>query len=179
MKFSDKLKKLRKENNLTQDELADKLFVTRTAVSKWETDNGYPSMESFKLLAKLFHTTIDELISDEDIENKKHLEDKIARNFYWGVLASFLVALGFAIATWVTDIPYFIIGSFVGVLAYWVFAYFATPRYKRLEAKKDGTFTKHLIIRLVILALLIVIIITTAIQTFQYYILLSISHSQN
>ena len=131
-----------------------------------ETDNGYPSMESFKLLAKLFHTTIDELISDEDIENKKHLEDKIARNFFWGVLASFLVALGFAIATWVTDIPYFIIGSFVGVLAYWVFAYFATPRYKRLEAKKDGTFTKHLIIRLVILALLIVIIITTAIQTF-------------
>ena len=81
MKFSDKLKKLRKENNLTQDELADKLFVTRTAVSKWETDNGYPSIESLKLLSKLFHTTIDELISDEDIKNKKHLEDKIAKNF--------------------------------------------------------------------------------------------------
>lgn len=166
MKFSDKLKKLRKENNLTQDELADKLFVTRTAVSKWETDNGYPSIESLKLLSNLFHTTIDELISDEDIENKKHLEDKIAKNFYWGVLASFLIALGFAIATWITDIPYFIIGSFIGVLAYWVFAYFTVPRYKRTKARKNGSFTKFLIIRLVILAFLIVIIILTAIQTF-------------
>lgn len=166
MKFSEKLKKLRKENNLTQDELADKLFVTRTAVSKWETDNGYPSIESLKLLSNLFHTTIDELISDEDIENKKHLEDKIAQNFYWGVLASFLVALGFAIATWITDIPYFIIGSFVGVIAYWVFAYFTVPRYKRVEARKNGDFTKFLIIRLIILAFLIVIIVLTAIQTF-------------
>ena len=166
MKFSDKLKKLRKENNLTQDELADKLFVTRTAVSKWETDNGYPSIESLKILSNLFHTTIDELISDEDIENKKLLEDKIAKNFYWGVLISFLIALGFAIATWITDIPYFIIGSFIGVLSYWVFAYFSVPKHKRVESHKNGSFTKFLFIRLAILVFLIVIIVLTAVQTF-------------
>ena len=50
MMFSEKLKKLRQEQNLTQDDLADKIFVTRTAISKWETDNGYPSIENLKLL---------------------------------------------------------------------------------------------------------------------------------
>ena len=51
MDFCDKLKKLRKDNNLTQEEFAEKIFVTRTAVSKWETGNGYPSLESLKLIA--------------------------------------------------------------------------------------------------------------------------------
>ncbi len=76
MKFSEKLKKLRQEKNLTQDDLAEKIFVTRTAISKWETDNGYPSIESLKLLAKLFSTTIDDLISEEDIKIKEDLELK-------------------------------------------------------------------------------------------------------
>ncbi len=76
MKFSEKLKKLRQEKNLTQDDLAEKIFVTRTAVSKWETDNGYPSIESLKLLAEMFNTTIDELISEEDIKIKEDLELK-------------------------------------------------------------------------------------------------------
>lgn len=166
MKFSEKLKKLRKDNNITQEELADKLFVTRTAISKWETDSGYPSIESLKMLANFFQTTIDELISDEDIENKKHLEEKIAKKFYWGVLASFLVTLIFAVVTYVTNIPYFIIGSFIGVIAYWVFAYLSTPKYKRKFPRKDGNFAKFLIVRLAILVFLLVIIILTAIQTF-------------
>ena len=76
MKFSEKLKKLRQEHNLTQDDLAEKIYVTRTAISKWETDNGYPSIESLKMLAKLFNVTIDQLISDEDIKNKEDLELK-------------------------------------------------------------------------------------------------------
>ncbi len=76
MKFSEKLKQLRNSNNFTQDDLAEKIFVTRTAVSKWETDNGYPSIESLKLLAEMFNTTIDELISEEDIKIKEDLELK-------------------------------------------------------------------------------------------------------
>ena len=83
MKFSEKLQKLRHEQNLTQDDLAEKIFVTRTAISKWETDNGYPSIESLKLLAKLFNTTIDELINEEDIKVKEDLELKNSKvNYY-------------------------------------------------------------------------------------------------
>ena len=82
MEFNEKLQKLRKEQNLTQEELAEKLFVSRTAISKWESGRGYPSIDSLKLIAKYFHITIDELIGNEEIitlaeqdikeNNKKH-----------------------------------------------------------------------------------------------------------
>ncbi len=82
MEFNEKLQKLRKEQNLTQEELAEKLFVSRTAISKWESGRGYPSIDSLKVIAKYFHITIDELIGNEEIislaeqdikeHNKKH-----------------------------------------------------------------------------------------------------------
>lgn len=67
MEFNEKLQKLRKAENLTQEELAEKLFVSRTAVSKWESGRGYPSIDSLKALAKYFHVTIDELICGEEM----------------------------------------------------------------------------------------------------------------
>lgn len=66
--FSDKLKELRTSNNMTQEELASKLYVTRNAVSKWETGKGYPSIDSLKDISKLFNISIDELINDKDIK---------------------------------------------------------------------------------------------------------------
>ena len=50
MTFGEKLKKLRNDNGLTQEQLADKIFVTRTAISKWETDKGFPSIDSLKAI---------------------------------------------------------------------------------------------------------------------------------
>ena len=67
MTFGEKLKKLRNDNGLTQDELAEKLYVTRTAISKWETDKGYPNIESLKAIATFFSITVDELLSSEEI----------------------------------------------------------------------------------------------------------------
>ena len=93
MKFSEKLKKLRQEQNLTQDDLADKIFVTRTAISKWETDNGYPSIESLKLLSRLFSVTVDELISDEDIKIKEDLEFKRSKTNHIIALVGLALAL--------------------------------------------------------------------------------------
>ena len=80
MKLSEKIQKLRKEHNLTQEQFAEKLFVSRTAVSKWETGRGMPSMESLQMIAKLFHITLDELLSTEEIiviaesENKENIK---------------------------------------------------------------------------------------------------------
>ena len=65
MDLSEKLQKLRKENNLTQEELAQKLFVSRTAISKWETGRGMPSMESLQLISKYFDISLDLLLSNE------------------------------------------------------------------------------------------------------------------
>ena len=67
MEFNEKLQQLRKKKGLTQEELAQKLYVSRTAISKWESGKGYPSIDSLKEIAKFFAVTIDELLSTEEV----------------------------------------------------------------------------------------------------------------
>ena len=67
MNFNEKLQELRKQKNITQEELAEALFVSRTAVSKWESGRGYPNIESLKAISKFFSVTIDELLSGEEV----------------------------------------------------------------------------------------------------------------
>ena len=68
--LSEKLKRFRANNNLTQEEFAAKLFVTRNAVSKWENDNCYPNIDTLKDIAKFFNVTIDELLGDDDLSQQ-------------------------------------------------------------------------------------------------------------
>ena len=67
MEFNEKLQELRKNQGLTQEELARAIFVSRTAVSKWESGRGYPNIDSLKALADYFSVTVDELISPDEI----------------------------------------------------------------------------------------------------------------
>ena len=66
MEFHEKLQTLRKQKGLTQEELAAHLFVSRAAVSKWESGRGYPNIDSMKAIAKFYAVTIDELLSGEE-----------------------------------------------------------------------------------------------------------------
>ena len=76
MEFHEKLQELRKARGLTQEELADALFVSRTAVSKWESGRGYPSIDSLKELSRFFSVTIDQLICPEEILSAAEHEKK-------------------------------------------------------------------------------------------------------
>lgn len=67
MEFHEKLQELRKQKNITQEELAASLFVSRTAVSKWESGRGYPNIESLKTLSKFYSVSIDELLSGDEL----------------------------------------------------------------------------------------------------------------
>ena len=67
MELSVKLQELRKKKGLTQEELAEAIFVSRTAVSKWESGRGYPSIDSLKSIAKFFSVSIDELLSGDEL----------------------------------------------------------------------------------------------------------------
>ena len=67
MEFNEKLQELRKNRGLTQEELAEALYVSRTAVSKWESGRGYPSIDSLKQIASFFSVTIDDLLSGEKL----------------------------------------------------------------------------------------------------------------
>ena len=67
MEFNQKLKELRQQKGLTQEELANALFVSRTAISKWEAGRGYPNIDSLKRIAQLFSVTVDELLSSDEL----------------------------------------------------------------------------------------------------------------
>lgn len=67
MEFHEKLQELRKSRGLTQEELAERLFVSRAAVSKWESGRGYPGLDSIKAIAQFFSVTVDFLLSSEAI----------------------------------------------------------------------------------------------------------------
>lgn len=79
MEFHEKLLELRKSRGMTQEELAEALFVSRTAVSKWESGRGYPSIDSLKEISRFFAVSIDDLLSGDQLvliaekENKSNL----------------------------------------------------------------------------------------------------------
>lgn len=87
MEFCEKLRELRKIRGLTQEELAEILYVSRTAVSKWESGRGYPSIDSLKEISNYFSVTIDDLLSAEKLisiaekENQTNI-DNICRMLF-------------------------------------------------------------------------------------------------
>lgn len=87
MEFNEKLQELRKNKKLTQEELAEDLYVSRTAISKWESGRGYPNIDSLKEIAKYFSVTIDELLSGDEVlsiaeednkQKEKHLKSLVS-----------------------------------------------------------------------------------------------------
>ncbi len=71
MNFASKLKNLRKKTGFSQEKLADKLGVSRQAVTKWETENGIPDIENIIAISKLFDVSIDDLLLDEEVKKEK------------------------------------------------------------------------------------------------------------
>ena len=90
MEFNEKLQELRKARSLTQDELAEALFVSRTAISKWESGRGYPSLDSLKEISKFFSVSIDDLICSEEIISVAEEEKKECIDKYVSLICSIL-----------------------------------------------------------------------------------------
>jgi len=103
MKFNEKLKLLRKENKLTQEELADKLNISRQAITKWESALGMPDIENLNYISKLFNISIDELIKDDlevfintnnkyieevEIDHTKHFDININKSYEIGIISN-------------------------------------------------------------------------------------------
>lgn len=90
MEFSEKLQELRKQKNLTQEELAEALYVSRTAISKWESGRGYPNIDSLKAISKFFSVSLDELLSSDELltiaEEDNRQKERNLRNLVFGLL---------------------------------------------------------------------------------------------
>lgn len=81
MELGEKLQQLRKTRGMTQEELAEALFVSRTAISKWESGRGYPSIDSLKALSAFFSVSVDDLLSAEKLMDiaEKDAESRMRR----------------------------------------------------------------------------------------------------
>ena len=104
MEFNKKLQQLRKQKGLTQEELAEALYVSRTAISKWESGRGYPNIDSLKALARYFGVTIDELLSGEELltiaeEDNKQKETRF-RDLVFGLLDCSIAMFFFSAVLW-------------------------------------------------------------------------------
>ncbi len=96
MEFHEKLQQLRKQHHLTQEQLAEQLFVSRTAISKWESGRGYPNLESLKCISKRFSVSIDALLSNDELIELAETENRSNINrlsgLVFGVLDVIVIA---------------------------------------------------------------------------------------
>ena len=76
MEFNEKLQELRRQKGMTQEELAGKLYVSRTAISKWESGRGYPNIDSLREISKFFSVSVDEMLSGERLLDIAENENK-------------------------------------------------------------------------------------------------------
>lgn len=90
MEFHEKLQELRRQKGLTQEELAQQLFVSRTAISKWESGRGYPNIDSLKAISAYFSISLDELLSSDAIltiaEEESRQKQQHLRTIVFGLL---------------------------------------------------------------------------------------------
>lgn len=100
MKFEEKLQELRRSKGITQEALAKSLFVSRTAVSKWESGKGYPSIDTLKQLASFYDVSLDNLLSNDELvilakddNNRKKMQ---FLNLLFGLLDLLLIVFFFA-----------------------------------------------------------------------------------
>ncbi len=161
MKLCEKLIKLRRERGLTQEELAARIFVTRTAVSKWENDRGYPGIDSLKLLAKFYGISLDELVSEEDVAAVRRDKERRSRAFYWCAAGCLAAAAAFTLAAGLAKIPWLFVPSAVFTLGYVAFAFASKPS---LSGMPRARFVRYIAARAVVLAIVVGVMITELVR---------------
>lgn len=82
MNFSEKLKEIRKNEGLSQEQLAEKIGVSRQAITKWETGKGLPDVENMIIIAEIFKTTLDELLRDTVAKQEQALPVFVSETIY-------------------------------------------------------------------------------------------------
>ena len=135
MELNEQIKKYRTEMNLSQEELAEKIYVTRQSISNWENGKNYPDIHSLLLLSSLFGISLDQLVKgDIEIMKEEIKKEEIAKMNRYGKIYTIML-----IATAISAVPLFM---WLGVWAFipwgiiWAISmYFA---FKIEKVKKDN-----------------------------------------
>ena len=86
MNISEKIKKIRGEKNLTQEQFAEKIYVSRNAVAKWETNRGYPDIQNLITISEVFNVCLDELVKEDDKVKSKIIAESSSKKWHFLVI---------------------------------------------------------------------------------------------
>ena len=194
MEFNQKLQELRRQRGITQEELASELYVSRTAISKWELGKGYPSIDSLKAIAKFYHVTLDELLSSSEIveiaeEDEKQKKSRL-KDIVFGLvdisilLLAFLPIFALRIDDMVSSVSLFSldISAYLKVLYYisiFTLSIFGVIELS-LQSVKSRVWSKIKLISSILLGVVAVFIFTISLQPYPAilaFLLLSIKAS--
>lgn len=115
MTIQEKLKELRKELGLTQEEVAERLHVSRAAIARWETGKGIPDISNLITISEVFDISLDELIKGDNKVEKKIVSDEKSKK--WHLLVIFyLIAIIAYIIYFVVCHKIFMVGFLVSTL---------------------------------------------------------------
>ena len=111
MSLGENLQFLRKKDNITQEQLAEQLNVSRQSVSKWESDSAYPEMDKLLQLCNLFHCSMDDLVQKEIsqvyIEDKADYDNHFNEFSKYVSLAVGVILFGLSVMNLIYGINYF------------------------------------------------------------------------
>ncbi|MBS4537541.1 helix-turn-helix transcriptional regulator [Clostridium sp. D2Q-11] len=118
MKFSGRLKVLRKEKGLSQEKLAELLNVSRQSVSKWEAGQTYPEIDKLIILSDFFNITLDDLIKGKSTEgniisNNSKIDEKDEDSDENFIIGGFIIGISFGIIT--GNFMLGTVGAFIGI----------------------------------------------------------------
>lgn len=115
MILQEKLKELRKQSGLTQEQAAEKLNVSRAAVARWETGKGIPDISNLITISEVFDISLDELIKGDRKVEKKIVADEKAKKWHLFVIL-YLVAIIAYIVYFVVRHRIFMVGFLISTL---------------------------------------------------------------
>ena len=117
MNVGARIKKHREKQNISQDELALKVFVSRQTISNWETNKSYPDIKSLTMLSNIFHVTLDDFIKG-DIEEMKRIVSKEKIEKFNIMSYIFLVEM---LIVMFSAYPLFTLDGYIGVIIWALF----------------------------------------------------------
>lgn len=135
MELGQQIKKFRNELSLSQDALAEKVYVSRQTISNWENDKSYPDVNSLVLLSEVFNTSIDSLIKGDVEIMKQEVRSEDKREFE--KLSQVFAIMFFAVM--ITPIPLVHFLNYVGI-AIWAVLMVATIYVSIKVEKKKKQF---------------------------------------
>lgn len=144
MELGKQIKKYRIENELSQEELANKIYVTRQSISNWENDKTYPDVNSLVLLSEIFQVSIDELIKGDLNKMKETIKkEEILKFNKYGLIFSVLL-----IVSIVSILPLTMLLGYYGLIP-WIFIYSVTMFYafkvEKLKKQHDIQTYKEIV----------------------------------